>query len=117
MDGNNGRYRCEKCQREFPNFKWRLVLAINITDASNETKWITFSFAMYCKHDIGEPFATGTTTSNPFEEGDEPTEHSNPNVGQETTTKPKLARASVKRHPRQRVSTPQTLMLKRRNKS
>ena len=41
VDQNNCRYRCEKCQREFPNFKWCLMLAINITDASNETKWVT----------------------------------------------------------------------------
>ena len=41
VDQNNCRYRCEKCQREFPNFKWRLMLAINITDESNETKWVT----------------------------------------------------------------------------
>ena len=28
MDADNGRYRCEKCQRDFSDFKWRLILSV-----------------------------------------------------------------------------------------
>ena len=60
IDQNNGLYRCEKCQREFQDFKWRTMLSvssqpcscfwliftrafisqINITDAT-EQQWVT----------------------------------------------------------------------------
>lgn len=30
MDLGNGLYRCEKCARETPNFKWRLLLMVRL---------------------------------------------------------------------------------------
>lgn len=29
IDQNNGMYRCEKCNREYPNFKYRLLLSVS----------------------------------------------------------------------------------------
>lgn len=29
IDQQNGLYRCEKCNREFPNFKYRLLLSVS----------------------------------------------------------------------------------------
>jgi hypothetical protein len=29
IDQNNGMYRCEKCSREYPNFKYRLLLSVS----------------------------------------------------------------------------------------
>lgn len=29
IDQHNGTYRCEKCNREFPNFKYRLLLSVS----------------------------------------------------------------------------------------
>lgn len=29
IDQQNGLYRCEKCDREFPNFKYRLMLLVS----------------------------------------------------------------------------------------
>ncbi|XP_076306238.1 replication protein A 70 isoform X2 [Tachypleus tridentatus] len=40
IDMNNGLYRCEKCQCEYPNYKWRLLLQFNIADFS-ENQWVT----------------------------------------------------------------------------
>ncbi|KAI9564074.1 Replication protein A 70 kDa D-binding subunit [Daphnia sinensis] len=40
IDQNNGLYRCEKCQREFQDFKWRMMLSVNIADAT-EQQWVT----------------------------------------------------------------------------
>jgi replication factor A1 len=28
IDQGNGTYRCEKCAREYPNFKWRMILSV-----------------------------------------------------------------------------------------
>ena len=28
IDQSNGTYRCEKCQKEFPNYKWRIILSV-----------------------------------------------------------------------------------------
>lgn len=28
IDQNNGLYRCEKCQREFQDYKWRMMLSV-----------------------------------------------------------------------------------------
>lgn len=28
VDQQNGMFRCEKCDREFPNFKYRLILSV-----------------------------------------------------------------------------------------
>lgn len=40
IDQNNGMFRCEKCQRDSQDFKWRMMLSINITDAT-EQQWVT----------------------------------------------------------------------------
>lgn len=40
VDQQNGMYRCEKCDREFPNFKYRLILSANIADYG-DNQWVT----------------------------------------------------------------------------
>lgn len=40
IDQGNGMFRCEKCSREFPNFKWRMILSANIADFS-DNQWVT----------------------------------------------------------------------------
>nr|AAH70559.1 LOC397937 protein [Xenopus laevis] len=40
IDQQNGLFRCEKCNKEFPNFKYRLILSANIADFG-ENQWIT----------------------------------------------------------------------------
>ncbi|XP_075052795.1 replication protein A 70 kDa DNA-binding subunit [Mixophyes fleayi] len=40
IDHQNGLFRCEKCDKEFPNFKYRLILSANIADFG-ENQWIT----------------------------------------------------------------------------
>ncbi|GIX74979.1 replication protein A 70 kDa DNA-binding subunit [Caerostris extrusa] len=40
IDMNNGIYRCEKCNREYSEFKWRLLLSISIADFT-ENQWVT----------------------------------------------------------------------------
>lgn len=40
IDQHNGRYRCEKCNREFPNFKYRLLLSANLADFG-DNQWVT----------------------------------------------------------------------------
>ncbi|ELU09821.1 hypothetical protein CAPTEDRAFT_172916 [Capitella teleta] len=40
VDQANGYYRCEKCQKEFPNFKWRMILSANVADFS-DNQWVT----------------------------------------------------------------------------
>ncbi|XP_036264435.1 replication protein A 70 kDa DNA-binding subunit isoform X5 [Pipistrellus kuhlii] len=40
IDQQNGLYRCEKCDREFPNFKYRMILSVNIADYQ-ENQWVT----------------------------------------------------------------------------
>uniref|UniRef100_H3AES1 Replication protein A subunit n=1 Tax=Latimeria chalumnae TaxID=7897 RepID=H3AES1_LATCH len=47
VDQQNGFYRCEKCDREFPNFKYRLVLSVNIADFGSH-RWVT------CFQDVAE---------------------------------------------------------------
>jgi replication factor A1 len=37
VDMSNGMYRCEKCAQEYPEFKWRMMLNINIADFSDHT--------------------------------------------------------------------------------
>lgn len=32
IDQQNGLYRCEKCDREFPNFKYRMILSVSRLD-------------------------------------------------------------------------------------
>ncbi|XP_054154164.1 replication protein A 70 kDa DNA-binding subunit-like [Oppia nitens] len=40
MDCNNGLYRCDKCQSESPNFQWRLILSVVLSDCTGEC-WVT----------------------------------------------------------------------------
>ncbi|KAM8976611.1 replication protein A 70 kDa DNA-binding subunit isoform 2-T2 [Pelodytes ibericus] len=40
IDQQNGLYRCEKCDKEFPNFKYRLILSANVADFG-DNQWIT----------------------------------------------------------------------------
>ena len=40
VDLGNGQYRCEKCNREFPNHKWRMILSCNVADHT-DNQWIT----------------------------------------------------------------------------
>ncbi|NWH55315.1 RFA1 protein, partial [Fregata magnificens] len=40
IDQQNGLYRCEKCDREFPNFKYRMMLLVTIADCL-EYQWVT----------------------------------------------------------------------------
>uniref|UniRef100_A0A3Q3GAD3 Replication protein A subunit n=1 Tax=Labrus bergylta TaxID=56723 RepID=A0A3Q3GAD3_9LABR len=40
VDQQNGMFRCEKCDKEFPNFKYRLVLSANIADYG-DNQWVT----------------------------------------------------------------------------
>ncbi|XP_060942438.1 replication protein A 70 kDa DNA-binding subunit-like isoform X2 [Limanda limanda] len=39
-DQQNGMYRCEKCSREFPNFKYRFLLSANLADFG-DNQWVT----------------------------------------------------------------------------
>ena len=41
VDQANGYYRCEKCNKEFPNYKWRMILSCNLADFS-DNQWATF---------------------------------------------------------------------------
>nr|NP_001279890.1 replication protein A 70 kDa DNA-binding subunit [Callorhinchus milii]AFK11625.1 replication protein A [Callorhinchus milii] len=47
IDQQNGLYRCEKCDREFPNFKYRLILSVNLADFG-DNQWVT------CFQETGE---------------------------------------------------------------
>ncbi|XP_055513624.1 replication protein A 70 kDa DNA-binding subunit isoform X2 [Leucoraja erinacea] len=47
VDQQNGLYRCEKCDREFPNFKYRMILSVNLADFG-ENQWVT------CFQETGE---------------------------------------------------------------
>ncbi|KAJ3642909.1 hypothetical protein Zmor_025657 [Zophobas morio] len=40
VDLENGMYRCEKCNREYPNFKYRLLVSMNIGDFSGN-QWVS----------------------------------------------------------------------------
>ncbi|KAG8180228.1 hypothetical protein JTE90_016216, partial [Oedothorax gibbosus] len=40
VDMNNGLYRCEKCNREYSEFKWRLLLSLSVAD-NTENQWVT----------------------------------------------------------------------------
>ncbi|KAI7800786.1 replication protein A 70 kDa DNA-binding subunit [Triplophysa rosa] len=39
VDQQNGMYRCEKCDKEFPDFKYRLMLSANIADFG-DNQWV-----------------------------------------------------------------------------
>lgn len=40
IDQQNGLYRCEKCNRDYPNYKPRLLLQMNVGDWSDNA-WVT----------------------------------------------------------------------------
>ncbi|XP_053362671.1 replication protein A 70 kDa DNA-binding subunit [Clarias gariepinus] len=40
VDQHNGMFRCEKCDKEFPDFKYRLMLSANIADFG-DNQWVT----------------------------------------------------------------------------
>lgn len=40
IDQQNGFYRCEKCNKEYPNFKYRLILNANLADFG-DNQWVT----------------------------------------------------------------------------
>ncbi|KAJ3590727.1 hypothetical protein NHX12_008676 [Muraenolepis orangiensis] len=40
VDQQNGMFRCEKCDKEFPNYKYRLILSANIADYG-DNQWVT----------------------------------------------------------------------------
>ncbi|XP_067000915.2 replication protein A 70 kDa DNA-binding subunit isoform X2 [Anabrus simplex] len=40
IDMRNGMYRCEKCNQEFPNFTYRLLLSMNLGDWTGQ-QWVT----------------------------------------------------------------------------
>lgn len=40
VDQQNGMFRCEKCDKEFPNFKYRLILSANVADYG-DNQWVT----------------------------------------------------------------------------
>ncbi|XP_037604597.1 replication protein A 70 kDa DNA-binding subunit-like [Sebastes umbrosus] len=40
IDQQNGLYRCEKCNKEFPNFKYRFMLSANLADYG-DNQWVT----------------------------------------------------------------------------
>ncbi|KAI5626710.1 replication protein A 70 kDa DNA-binding subunit, partial [Silurus asotus] len=40
VDQQNGMFRCEKCDKEFPDFKYRLMLSANIADFA-DNQWVT----------------------------------------------------------------------------
>uniref|UniRef100_A0A8C6SYI9 Replication protein A subunit n=1 Tax=Neogobius melanostomus TaxID=47308 RepID=A0A8C6SYI9_9GOBI len=40
LDQHNGLYRCEKCNRDYPNFQYRLLLSANLADFG-DNQWVT----------------------------------------------------------------------------
>ncbi|KAK2828256.1 hypothetical protein Q5P01_019290 [Channa striata] len=40
IDQQNGLYHCDKCNRDFPNFKYRLLLSANLADFG-DNQWVT----------------------------------------------------------------------------
>lgn len=40
LDQHNGLYRCEKCDRDYPNFQYRLLLSANLADFG-DNQWVT----------------------------------------------------------------------------
>lgn len=40
VDQGNGMYRCEKCSKEFPSYKWRMILSANLADHTGN-QWVT----------------------------------------------------------------------------
>jgi len=40
VDQSNGLFRCEKCNKEYPNYKWRMILSTNLADFA-DNQWAT----------------------------------------------------------------------------
>lgn len=40
VDQNDGSYRCEKCTKNYTEFKWRMILSVNLCDYS-DSNWVT----------------------------------------------------------------------------
>lgn len=40
VDQNDGSYRCEKCTKNYTEFKWRMILNVNLCDYS-DSNWVT----------------------------------------------------------------------------
>lgn len=45
VDQENGLYRCEKCNREYPNYKHRLLLGANVSDPTGDERITAFNEA------------------------------------------------------------------------
>jgi replication factor A1 len=45
IDNNNGYYRCEKCGKEYQDFKWRAMVSVNFIDASDNVYATAFQEA------------------------------------------------------------------------
>ncbi|CAD0201397.1 unnamed protein product [Chrysodeixis includens] len=45
VDQENGLYRCEKCNREYPNYKYRLLLSANVSDPTGDQRITAFNEA------------------------------------------------------------------------
>ncbi|CAG4956129.1 unnamed protein product [Colias eurytheme] len=43
VDQENGQYRCEKCNREYPNYKYRLLLGANVSDPTGDQRITAFN--------------------------------------------------------------------------
>ncbi|XP_063384031.1 replication protein A 70 kDa DNA-binding subunit [Cydia fagiglandana] len=45
VDQENGLFRCEKCNREYPNYKYRLLLGANVSDPTGDQRITAFNEA------------------------------------------------------------------------
>ncbi|XP_013143928.1 PREDICTED: replication protein A 70 kDa DNA-binding subunit [Papilio polytes] len=45
LDQENGLYRCEKCNRDYPNYKYRLLLGANVSDPTGDQRVTAFNEA------------------------------------------------------------------------
>ncbi|XP_045448079.1 replication protein A 70 kDa DNA-binding subunit [Melitaea cinxia] len=43
VDQENGLFRCEKCNREYPNYKYRLLLGANVSDPTGDQRITAFN--------------------------------------------------------------------------
>lgn len=43
VDQENGLFRCEKCNREFPDFKYRILLTANVSDPTGDQRVTAFN--------------------------------------------------------------------------